>query len=341
MKHFAASSQILMLCLSICALDLGTRAGGDAAKFRMLNVIEGVVYDPNRRPVPDLWIELQNEFNMTYGRIRSSASGRFSFPGVRAGHYIIRVYTTGTNFQEATESVDVVNVVQNSSDVVYQDVNLRYRKSANDNGFRQLTGSLFAQNVPDEARDLYKRGIKDLTDKEIPKGRGELEQAIKVFPDYFDALNALGLSYVETKEYQSSFPYLIHSIDVNQRSFSSFYGLAYAAYQMNRLPEAGEAARGAVIIEPDSINANLLYGTILRTTGNHDKALEVLLKAAKLTKRSPIAEVHWQLALLYNKLNRNTEAANELETYLKIAPDAANRPQVEALIRKLREKPTS
>jgi len=306
----------------------------------LANVIEGTVYDPNRKPVADLWVELQNEFNMTYGRIRTGPSGRFTFGGVKSGRYDIKVYTSGTDFEEQTASVEVINVVQNSSDTVYQDIYLHYRKRPNDTGFRQLTGTVFAQEVPVEARNLYKNGIKGLSANDPQKGRDQLEQAIKIFPDYFDALDALGRSYVETKEYQKSFPYLIHAIDVNQRSFSSFYSLAYAAYEVNRLPEASEAARASVILEPDSTNAQLLYGTILRLSGSFEKALEALQKAEKLSKKAPIAQIHWQLALAFNKLNRNKEAADELETYLKIAPGAANRKQVEDLIHRLRTKST-
>src|SRR5438105_3534292 len=108
------------LCLSFLVLCAGASIALPSPP--LVNLIEGTVYDPNRRPVPDLWVELQNDFNMTYARVRTSNSGRFTFSGMRAGHYVIRVYTTGTEFAEQTEAVDVVNVVQNASDAVYQDV---------------------------------------------------------------------------------------------------------------------------------------------------------------------------------------------------------------------------
>jgi tetratricopeptide (TPR) repeat protein len=256
-----------------------------------------------------------------------------------AGHYNIKVYTTGTNFEEQTQSVDVVNVVQNASDTVYQDVVLRYRKAMGNVGISQPNEAVFVQEVPVEARRLYNSGVKNLAGKDVVKGQQELEQAIEVFPDYYDALNALGCNYVAIKEYQKSFPLLIHAIDINQRSFSSFYSLAYAAYKLNQFPEASEAERASTVLQPNSINAQLLYGTILRINGNFELAMATLLKAEKLSKDAPVAEVHWQLALLYNKLNRNKEAAEQLETYLKIDPDVANKKQVQELIQKLRSKP--
>ena len=168
-------------------------------------------------------------------------------------------------------------------------------------------------------------------------GFDEIKEALKIFPAYYDALNALGREYVARKEYQKSLEYLIRSIDINQRSFSSFYALAYACYQLNHRPEALEAARGATIIQPSSVNAQLLYGTLLRLDGSYEKAEKVLLEAKKLSKDT-LPEVHWQLALLYNRVGRNKEAADELELYLKAQPDARDRKDIQDLIAKLRKQ---
>ena len=341
MKYLVAFSQVLVFGLLVFPFsppDRETFGGGDPS---VANVIEGTVYDPHRRPVPDLWVELQNEFNMSYRRVRTGSSGRYTFSGLSSGRYVIKVYTSGTDFEEQTETVEIINVVQNSSDTVYQDVTLHYRKGMGNAGIAQMTEAVFVQDVPEEARRLYKSGVKDLAGKDYQKGEEALDQAIKIFPDYYDALNALGCNYVDIKEYQKSLPYLIHSIDVNQRSFSSFYSLAYAAYKLHRLPEATEAARGATILQPNSVNSQLLYGTLLRLTGNLDQALITLSRAEKLSKDAPVAEIHWQLALLYNKLNKYKEAADELERYLKIEPDAANKKEIRDLIQTLRSKSSS
>jgi Tfp pilus assembly protein PilF len=338
MKYVAAISQILLLGFSVFAFSPTAERRAVVASRVLINAIEGTVYDPDRRPVPSLWVELLNEFNMSYGRIQTGASGRFTFSGIKAGHYVIKVNTVGTPFEEQSEAVDIVNIFQNSTETVYQDVNLHYRKGMGLTGIKQMTEAVFVQEIPAEAKRLYKSGVKDLGDNNLQKGRDELDQAIQIFPDYYDALNALGCNYVEMQEYQKSFPYLIRSIDVNQRSFTSYYSLAYAAYKLEHLPEAKEAARASVILQPNSINAQLLYGTVLRRTGSLDAAMTTLLKAEQLSKDSPVAEIHWQLGLLYNKLNRNMEAADQLETYLKINPNAANKKQIQDLIQKLRAK---
>jgi tetratricopeptide (TPR) repeat protein len=302
-----------------------------------INRIEGIVWDPYRHPVADVYVELQNENYSSISRMRTDSTGRFSFTGVSGGHYNIKVLTSGTNYQEYTEGFDIVNVVRGSSDSVYLDIYLKFDKRKFKSGAATITEAVFVQEVPEEARKLYKKGLKDINDGE--KGFAEIEQALKIFPDYYDALNTMGCEYVARKEYQKAVPYLIRSIDINRRSFSSFYALAYAAYELNQRQEALQAVRAATILQPNSVNAHLLYGTLSRLDGAYQEAEKALILAKTLSKSATVPEIHWQLALLYNHLGRNQEAADELETYLRIQPDARNKREIEALIAKLRKEP--
>jgi tetratricopeptide (TPR) repeat protein len=300
-----------------------------------INAIQGTVWGADRRPVGDLYVELQNETYFAVGRIRTDASGRFAFRGISSGRYFVKVITSGTNYAEYIETVEVGTVSRTGSESVYLEIYLKLDRRNVDNRGSGVAEAIFVQEVPEEARKLYKKGLKDL--EKGDSGLAEMEAALKIFPTYFDALDTLGREYVARKEYQKSLSYLIKSIEVNQRSYSSFYALAYACYQLNHRVEAIEAARGATLLQPASLSAQLLYGTLLRIDRSYEKAETALLAAKKLSKDRPVAEVHWQLALLYNKLGRNTEAADELERYLKIEPDARDKNKIQELIDKLRK----
>lgn len=337
MKWLMNSLQIVLCGVIVCvAVSTAKSAGVNYDSSSLINRIEGTVWDPYRHPVSDIYVELQNENYSTLSRVRTDSTGRFSFNGYGAGHYNIKVLISGTNYQEYSEALDLINVVRGSSDAVYLDIYLKFDKRKVNSGIAGITEVVFVQEVPEEARRLYKKGLKDIRDAG-DKGFIEIEEALKVFPEYYDALNTLGCEHVARKEYQKALEYLIRSIDVNQRSFSSFYALAYACYQLNHRPEALEAARAATIIQPNSVNAQLLYGTLLRMDGSYEQAEKVLLQAKKLSK-DVVPEVHWQLALLYNKLGRNQEAANELELYLKVQPEARDKKEIQDLIAKLRKE---
>ena len=154
--------QVLVIGLVICGAIPAAIAVGRSNSDLLINRIEGVVWDPYRRPVADLYVELQNENYSSISRTRTDSTGRFSFTGVSGGHYNLKVLTNGTNYLEYTEGFDVVNVVRGSSDSVQLDVYLKFDKRKYNSGAANITEAVFVQDVPEEARKLYKKGIKDI-----------------------------------------------------------------------------------------------------------------------------------------------------------------------------------
>src|SRR6266850_1809884 len=299
----------------------------------LLNKIEGQVYDPNHRPVENLYVELLNEVDSVIQRTKTNASGRFSFVGVPPGRLIVRVITFGTNFMEQTQEVNILQTT-NNNDVDYVEINLRYEKRTRGPIYELPPGVVFAQEIPPTARTAYLRGIADFG-KAQEKGLLEIEEAIKIFPNYFDALNWLGKEYVSRRNYEKGYPYLLRAIDVNQHSAPTYYSLSYAFYQMKQYPAALEAAKATTLLVPASVDAQLLYGTVLRITGSYTEAETALLKANSLAKKMN-AEVHWQLSLLYNRLNRTQDTINELESFLKLVPDSPDKNKIRDMIAKLK-----
>ena len=320
------------LCFSLFVL-LANPWGASAKASSLLNRIEGQVYDPNRRPVQNLYVELINEVDSVIQRTRTNTSGRFSFVGVPPGRLIVRVLTFGTDFMEQTQEVIVVQT-RAGNDVNYVDITLRYNTRNRGPETDLAPGVIFVQEIPPAARASYLKGVADFG-KDQEKGLLEIEEAIKIFPSYFDALNWLGKEYVSRRNYDKAYPYLLRAIDVNQRSAPTYYSLSYAFYQLKQYPAALEAARATTLLVPTSVDAQLLYGTVLRITGSYAEAETALLKANSLAKKMN-AEAHWQLSLLYNRLNRNQDTINELEAFLLLVPDSPDQNKIRDMIAKLK-----
>src|SRR5215471_3824992 len=118
--------------MSAAVLGFGAPAKSEIAVSKprsLVNRIDGIVWDPNRKPVADIYVELQNEMYMSLSRVRTTASGRFSFTVGSPGNYVIKVLATGTNYMDATETVEIVDVTQRSSDQQYVDIYLKYDKN--------------------------------------------------------------------------------------------------------------------------------------------------------------------------------------------------------------------
>ncbi len=306
-----------------------------AGNALFLNRIEGQIFDEEHHPVGDMYVELLDEVGSPLSTKKATTAGRFSFAGLSAGSFRLRVLPSGKNFLDQTKDIQFTQSVSGrNDDVQFVEIYLRIDKRAANVVDQGSPEAVFVQDISDDARKLYRSAVERM-DKKDERGLADLESAIAVSPYYFDALSRLGKEYVIRKNYEKAYPYLLRAIDLNARSYSSYYALGFAFYQLNQIPAAVKAAEACTVIRADSVEAHVFYGTLLRISGSFAESEKELKKALSIAKK-PNSEIHWQLALLFNRLNRNREAADELEVFLKIAPEAADKKEIRDLIAKLR-----
>lgn len=304
-----------------------------------INRIEGRIFDEGRRPVDNAFVELYNDIGALVDRQRSVGQGRFSFKGMPQGRYTVVVKPYGTNLLEQSQDIEVNN--QNAAiDTVIVDFRLKVdRRFQSDTP--TVVGTVYAQDVPDNVRRIYRSAVENI-DTDRNKALAGLEEAVNLFPTYFDALAALGKAHVMNGNYEKGYPYLLRAIDVNVKCGDCFYSLALAFYQLRQIPASVKAADAAVTLLPLSPTARLLQGMAHNSNGTYKEAESALRVAKELFKGSN-PDVFYQLALVLNKLDRNQEAADELELFLKAGPKISNAEvkKIKSLIADLRKTKTS
>lgn len=322
----------LLILLMFCLMVQGQQS---APMGLGLNRIEGRVMDSSNLGVNNVYVELYDNVGSLISRQRSSGQGRFSFRGMGPGRYTITVKPYGTNFLEDSREIEINNQFSRSDTVM---VDFRLRP---DNRFRPedlgIVGTVFAQEVPEDARRRFKAGVENFRSDPV-SSVADLEMAIKIFPTYFDALAALGKIHVIKGKYSDGYPYLLRAIDINTKCSDCYYSLSLAFYKLGEMQAALKAVDAAVVLQPQNNIVRLLQGIIYRSNKDYTSAEKALL-AAKALSKDPVPEIHWQLSLLYNRTGRNSEAASELESYLKSKNDLSKdeKQQINQLIAKLRQ----
>lgn len=337
MKKINVNVNALMITLTVFLFFLTAFETKIVGQSR--STISGFVFDQQRRPVGQIQVELLNDVNSTLARSKTDGSGRFFFTGLPQGRFIIKVLPTGTDYEEKTEQVEIYGINaagRPMADNVQKDIYLRQRRGSETN---EVTGTTFAQEIPEEARKSYEKAITDLEDKKIEEGIKNLENSLKIFPDYYLALEKLGELYVNQQKFEDARNVFNRAVSVNKRSFYGWYGLSYANYALKNSEPAVEAARKAITINSNSVEANLILGISLRQAKQYQEAEKSLIQAKKIAQgKSP--DVHWNLALLYaHNLKRYKDAADELELYIKAYPNNPNNETVKKLIKQFRENP--
>ena len=309
------------------------------------NSINGLVFDRNRNPVANIDVELLDEYERYIRAVKTSSAGIYIFQGLRAGIYYIQIRVDGTNFKPAKERVQLGqtnftnSVTGGTSGAESLQLNFVLEIDRRNNNESPINNEvIYAQSVPKEAEEFYKNAVNDIDKKNQTEAISKLENAIRIFPDYFLALDRLGYEYIALNKFAEAEKVFERALKVNPKSFSSKSGLGIAQFKLDKKADSAKTIEEALVINPSSPTSFLFLGKIYRELKEYEKAETNLKKAADLSKNK-LADVHWELALLYYyNLNRYNDAADELELYLKANSNAENKKQVEKLIKTFREK---
>lgn len=304
------------------------------------STIGGRVTDRNNSPIAEIDVELLNDYYRTVGRVRTDATGRYEFSGIGDGRYTIKINGLWYDSEDVNEMVEINTLtIRGTQGSEYKAVDLILipRKG----GFAEASlGVVFAQEVPKEAKKTYDLALRDLNAKNRKEGILKLEQAIKAFPDYFDALFKISEELIKLNQYENAAQFLLKATQVNPKNPKVFYFLGYCFVKMG--PDYHNAAIAsydeALILAPNSQAILLERGKLARQDKDFKAAESFLLKAKKAG--ASYSELHKELAMLYgNDLKKFDLAADELELYLKSNKvNKEEEKQIKKQISSLREK---
>ena len=213
-------------------------------------------------------------------------------------------------------------------------------------------GLSFVQNIPKDAQNSYELALKFLRQGKRAEAVSALQEAIKIFPDYFNAHLLLGSELMTEGMHGEAIKQFEEARRINPRDDRVYelfghelmrqgkYGVAAAVFaeaaRMNVLETQYLLLRGIALIE----YASTIDPSTTIQTQNHRLMIlndaETSLKRAFEVSGKKLSDVHLQLARVYEKRGQRDQAATELEQYLREFPDAKNKRDIRAAIDKLR-----
>ncbi|MFN0109585.1 MAG: tetratricopeptide repeat protein [Blastocatellia bacterium] len=308
------------------------------------NSISGMITDTGGQGLNRIRVELQDDVEMTITQTFTDSTGRYTFRNLTTGTFNVKVHSDG---KYAGRSVRVSLYSARAGGGAHQeqlDIVLKSLSEIRNTNAPANAGITFAQDVPDNARKMYDRAVKQLDAKQIDTGIISLKEAIGLFPTYFVALERLGVEHMRRQEYEPASDILDRAVKVNPNGAASQYALGVSLFYQRRLGEAAESLRKSLALTPNSPNAafsNFYLGLALWRLKKPGEAEPYLKKACELGGSSMPPDVHLHLAKHYSDTTRFRDAADELELFLKLAPDARDADNIRELIRRLRTRTQS
>ena len=182
---------------------------------------------------------------------------------------------------------------------------------------RAETVSVQELHIPAAAVKEFERSLKAIRSGDFQSATVHLQKAIQIDPNFVQAHNNLGSSYIQLSQYESAVLEFQQAVALDPKIQESHRNLGLGLFLLRRYPEAEIATRQALQLDPRRSSAQYTLGRILAAEGSGSAEAEQLLRQSIVDfpdARLPLAQV------LLNK-GANQEAAAELRTYLR-SPDA-------------------
>jgi tetratricopeptide (TPR) repeat protein len=337
-------------CVRLAVFILTLLATAATAFAQGSQTLQGKAVTPNgTAPVQPVKVTLTLSGRRIYETF-TDLSGNFSFSGLSNGNY--ELTAEGDNVTFETTSVRAEVTAFGSSPQSFTQ-NIQLRPKQTNATPRAAVVSAFKQDVPKQARETLERAKKMADQGKVELALSLMREAIKLFPDYFDARLELGNELLQTGKLEEAITELDHARRINpddDRAYQSFglvlmqqkkYQIAVAVFSeasrlnptnpMNPLMRALALIRQASTIEPTQSAAAAADREFLLA-----RAEVALTQASELSGKKLTAD-HLSLALFYEMKGERARAADELEQYLRKNPDLKNADSIREAIKRLRE----
>jgi len=145
---------------------------------------------------------------------------------------------------------------------------------------------------------------------------------LKVEPNYFTALNNLGVIFQNTNEYQKAINCYEKVIEVNPNFCNAYFNLGVIFYTLKDHQKAKNYYEKAIEIDPNHSGAYNNLGIIFYISGDIQKAKDCYEKAIEIN--SSYADAHNNLGIAFNKLGNASKAKDCYEKAIEINPSYAD-----------------
>lgn len=291
-----------------------------------IHTIQGKVFDPSGRPVEGrLRMRLESPTSSTLFAATDS-DGTFMFNNVQSGDYNLTI-EGGDKYEDAIEHPQIYRDPSPSGRIIQLAIYMKPKMSLN---------PAFA-SVPKNALELYKKAMQSAQKGDNKKAAEQLNSAIAIHSNFGPAHAELGTIYLKLGDPAKAGEALTSAVKLMPDDFQARLNYGIALLNQKKFPEAEKELTAAVQKNSASVTAHMYLGIALMSQKKLDEA-EKELRLSVAANSSDVAVAHKYLGGIYWGRREYARAAEELETYLKLAPKASDADRIRQSIQELKTK---
>jgi Tfp pilus assembly protein PilF len=288
-----------------------------------INTIQGQVFFPgSSQPVNKrVRVRLESATNSIYQTALTDDDGIFRFTQLEAGAYTISV-DGGKEYESLVENVAIDREASSGGRILSVPLYLKLKPDP---------------SVPKGAVDFYNKAQESVRAGNSKKAVEQLNSALALYPNFTLALAELGEQYLKLAEPQKALEVLQKAMELEPKDFKIRLNYGFALMNQKDFKGAETQLREAIKINGAAPTAHMYLGIVLVNLRNLEEAQKELETAAQ-SPSVEVSQAHRYLGGIYWGNHDYKRAADELETYLKLSPKAADAERTRAAVKDLRSK---
>ncbi|RPI23202.1 MAG: tetratricopeptide repeat protein [Acidobacteria bacterium] len=245
-----------------------------------------------------------------YRETTTAAVGTFAFRSVPPGDYVIEVRargyeTTRIEIRGWSWGMDVTVPLGRPADA----------SSQVPQGSPTVT--VRSLKIPEKALKLAEKAQQESDRQQLEKAVEHLKKAVDICPDFVEAWNNMGVTYLRMKKFSEAEAAFLKAIESDAKSVAALRNLGFLFLQTERPREAlGVLERARDAGKQEDAYTDTYLGHALYQTGRYGEAEPVLKRALSLKPDFPAAL--YPLALAQLKLQKYQDARQNFARFLEM-----------------------
>lgn len=320
------TKKLIGLTLTLVAVSVWTLQPADGMSLQGNFTIYGRVSLPDGRPAPRVKVRLDS-FGGFNREVQSDDQGAYEFRSIPGGRYQLTVINPNDPSQYIDPVTADTGVSRNPRILVHLFLHAAPPKKASKAGVTSVAEA--TQNIPKNAQKAFKQGIKYKTDNKLDQALESFSDAIKFYPEYFQALAERGEVKIKRGQLTEALADFEDALKLSKDYEPALRGLGFCKMQQQEFAEAARYLERATAANPDSVTAYLYLGMANFMMGQGESAKQAFERALRINAEQATT-AHRFLSELYAREQRYKEAADELQAYLAAVPTAPNADKLKA-----------
>jgi tetratricopeptide (TPR) repeat protein len=193
--------------------------------------------------------------------------------------------------------------------------------------------SATSAQAPKDAQKAYQKGLDAEKAGNPDEAQKALAKAVEIFPRYALAWFELGQVYEQRGHPPEAKDAYNHAVAADANYVNPYEKLYKLAAKESNWTQVGDLTGKLLRLDPYDFADAYYYNALANyQAGNLDAAERSGREAVKVTGPKADARAHYVLGMVLGRKGDNAGAVAELREFLKAAPAASNRAQVEQLI---------